>query len=77
MDFEIPEAVENTNSYSEQGVDNLETTVAKEADKAKKEEGKKIVEDNDRDFDVYQQYIMSNVYCDNETMIDKPRNNRR
>lgn len=72
MDFEIPEAVENTNSYSEQGVDNLETTVAKEADKAKKEEGKKIVEDNDRDFDVYQQYIMSNVYCDNETMMTSP-----
>ena len=72
MDFEIPEAVENTNSYSEQGDDNLETTVAKEADKAKKEEGKKIVEDNDRDFDVYQQYIMSNVYCDNETMMTSP-----
>lgn len=72
MDFEIPEAVENTNSYSEQGVDNLETAVAKEADKAKKEEGKKIVEDNDRDFDVYQQYIMSNVYCDNETMMTSP-----
>lgn len=72
MDFEIPEAVEDTNSYSEQGVDNLETTVAKEADKAKKEEGKKIVGDNDRDFGVYQQYIMSNVYCDNETMMTSP-----
>lgn len=72
MDFEIPEAVENTNSYSEQGVDNLETTVAKEADKAKKEEGKKIVEDNDKDFDAFQRYIMDNIYCDNETMMTSP-----
>lgn len=45
MNFEIKEVVEETNAYDEQGVIDLETTVAEEADepeKEKKEEGKKV-----------------------------------
>lgn len=35
-------------------------------------EGKKLEEDNDRDFEAFSKYIMDNVYCDSETLMTTP-----
>lgn len=43
-----------------------------ECKEEKVEENTKLEEDNDRDFDAFQKYIMDNVYCDSETLMTSP-----